>query len=82
MILPDREIKRAIKKKLIAIDPAPSDDAYASTSVDLTLDPLLRIFRNVGPGVIIDPGQPGYKVKQLLDAVTDAVIRSSSTNRC
>jgi dCTP deaminase len=71
MILTDREIKLALKKKLIAIDPAPATNAYASTSVDLTLDPLLRIFRNTGAGVIIDPGLPGYQVKQLLLGVTD-----------
>jgi dCTP deaminase len=71
MILTDREIKSALKKKLIAIDPAPATNAYASTSVDLTLDPLLRIFRNTGAGVIIDPGLPGYQVKQLLLGVTD-----------
>ena len=47
-------------------------DAYASTSVDLTLDPLLRIFRTTGAGIIIDPGLPGYQVKQLLNGVTDA----------
>jgi hypothetical protein len=40
MILPDREIKGLLAKKLIAIDPAPKADAYASTSVDLT--PLAR----------------------------------------
>ncbi len=71
MILPDREIKSALKKKLIAIDPAPAANAYASTSVDLKLDPLLRIFRNTGAGVIVDPGMPGYQVRQLLDGVTD-----------
>lgn len=70
MILTDREIKKALAKKLVVIDPAPVADAYASTSVDLTLDPLVRIFRT-GTGVIIDPGMPGYKVKALLDGVTD-----------
>ena len=72
MILTDREIKLALKKKLIAIDPAPATNAYSSTSVDLTLDPLLRIFRNTGAGVIIDPGMPGYEVRRLLLGVTDA----------
>jgi dCTP deaminase len=71
MILPDREIKKSLAKKLIVIDPAPAADAYASTSVDLTLDPLLRIFRETGEGVIIDPGMPGYQVRTLLNGVTD-----------
>jgi dCTP deaminase len=71
MILTDREIRKALAARLIVIDPAPALEAYASTSVDLTLDPLLKIFRATGPGVIIDPGLPGYKVKQMLDGVTD-----------
>jgi dCTP deaminase len=73
MILPDREIKKLLAKKLIVIDPAPTADAYASTSVDLTLDPLLRVFRAVGEGIIIDPTMPGYKVRTLLDGLTDPV---------
>jgi len=76
MILTDREIKKALAKKLVVIDPEPAADAYASTSVDLTLDPLLKIFR-IGTGVIIDPGMPGYKVKELLDGATDALTITS-----
>src|SRR6516165_163190 len=74
MILPDREIKKLLAKKLIVIDPAPTADAYSSTSVDLSLDPLLRVFRAVGPGVIIDPSMPGYKVRAMLDGLTDPVM--------
>jgi dCTP deaminase len=70
MILTDREIRKSLAQKLVVIEPAPAADAYASTSVDLTLDPLLRIFRT-GTGVIIDPGMPGYQTKALLDGVTD-----------
>jgi deoxycytidine triphosphate deaminase len=55
MILPDREIKKLLAKKLIRIDPPPGSNAYASTSVNLTLDALLQVFRAVGPGVIINP---------------------------
>lgn len=39
MILTDREIKIAIDRELIGIDPEPAADAFSSTSVDLTLDP-------------------------------------------
>jgi dCTP deaminase len=70
MILTDREIKKSLANKQVVIDPSPAKDAYASTSVDLTLDPLLRIFRT-GAGVIIDPGLPGYQIKQILNGVTD-----------
>jgi deoxycytidine triphosphate deaminase len=64
MILSDREIKKALANESIVIDPAPALDAFASTSVDLTLDARLQIFRT-GTGVIIDPGMPGYQVKGL-----------------
>lgn len=72
MILTDREIQKALDSGLIVIDPAPSiDDAYDSTTVDLTLDPLIRIFRPIPSGLIIDPGMPGYKVRELIEGVTD-----------
>ncbi len=71
MILTDREIKKLLKDRLIAIEPSPPLDAYDSTSVDLTLDPLLRIFRTNAPGLIIDPGTAGYKAKDLILSVTD-----------
>ena len=77
MILPDREIKKALANKSIVIDPAPALAAFASTSVDLTLDARLQIFRT-GAGVIIDPGMPGYQVKTLLDGVTDTFTISAA----
>jgi dCTP deaminase len=76
MILTDREIKNSLASGLILIDPPPPADAYASTTVDLTLDPTLRLFRKIAPGlsVTIDPGLPGYKAKDLLAGVTDALV--------
>jgi dCTP deaminase len=71
MILTDREIQKLLKGRLISIEPNPPLDAYDSTSVDLSLDPLLRIFRTNAPGLIIDPGTPGYKAKDLILSVTD-----------
>lgn len=54
MILTDREIRTAIRRGAIIIDPAPSEDAYSSTSVDLTLDPVLTIFNEPKDGYGID----------------------------
>lgn len=73
MILTDREIQKLLKIGLISIDPNPPIDAYDSTAVDLTLDPLIRLFRTDVPGLIIDPGMPGYKAKDLILSVTDPV---------
>jgi dCTP deaminase len=76
MILTDREIRNSLAFGLIVIDPLPAVDAYDSTSVDLTLDPTLREFKPPTHGltVAIDPGRPGYKAKQLLDQITEAVV--------
>jgi dCTP deaminase len=76
MILTDREIKNALASGLILIDPLPAAEAYASTTVDLTLDENLRLFKALPPGlsVAIDPGMPGYKAKDLLAGVTEPLI--------
>lgn len=73
MILTDREIKASLANGLIIIEPTPDQDAYESTTVDLTLDPTLRTFRPAAPGlsVAVDPGQPGYKAKDLIAGVTE-----------
>src|ERR1700756_2999533 len=71
MILTDREIQKLIKSKLISIEPKPPLEAYDSTAVDLTLDPLIRVFRTNAPGLIIDPGAPGYSAPELIRSATD-----------
>jgi deoxycytidine triphosphate deaminase len=65
MILTDREIKISLASGQIIIDPAPTSDAYDSTTVDLTLDQTLRIFKKAAPGlaVAVDPGMPVTKRK-------------------
>ena len=73
MILTDREIQKLLKNRLISIEPIPPIDAYDSTAVDLTLDPLIRVFRTNTPGLIIDPSAPGYEVKELIRSATDPV---------
>lgn len=73
MILTDREIQKLLKNGLISIEPKPPVEAYDSTAVDLTLDPLIRVFRTITPGLIIDPSAPGYKVTELIRSATDPV---------
>ena len=76
MILTDREIQIALSKQQIVIDPAPVLEAYTSTSVDLTLDPILTVFKeNLGDDAIetvIDPTHQKFKVEQTLQKVTDS----------
>jgi dCTP deaminase len=76
MILTDREIQNLLKKGLISIEPKPPLTAYDSTAVDLTLDPLIRVFRTNTPGLIIDPGAAGYKATELIRSATDPLIIS------
>lgn len=72
MILTDREIQIALSCKQIIIDPLPQPVAYSSTSVDLTLDPILNIFKTGTPAVkkIIDPTIPDHTVDEILAEIT------------
>lgn len=73
MILTDREIQTALRKGAIKIVPEPRQDAYSSTSVDLTLDPFLSIFHAPVPGkaTVIDPTVRTLKTEELLKTMTD-----------
>lgn len=60
MILTDREIRIALERGLISIDPAPDDEtAFSSTAVDLTLDSTIILFNKPIEGVeqVIDPSK-------------------------
>jgi dCTP deaminase len=78
MILSDREIRLANDHHLIRLIPcpAPGSSRWSSTTVDLTLDAELRVWR---PGRtpagddVIDPVAPGYNTNQLIARDTDAV---------
>ena len=68
MILTDREIQMALENRAIIIDPEPSLQNYSSTSVDLTLDPTLSVFREELDGieVVLDPSKPGFSHEAVL----------------
>lgn len=76
MILTDREIQIALQRKQIIIDPLPQVDvAYSSTSVDLTLDPILTLF-NIGKKFVkkvIDPTDEDYDINEALKELTKEV---------
>ncbi len=74
MILTDREIKIAIDQNLIGLEPEPAAEAFSSTSVDLTLDPQARTFRDeIGQGVVLDPGAPNFRFHSVVDTLTENV---------
>ena len=73
MILTDREIKVALARGTLVIDPRPDDGAFASTSVDLTLDPTFSEFRQgpTGVDISIDPTLPGFDPDAVMEQVTE-----------
>lgn len=75
MIFTDREIQIAIEQKLIAIDPPPKDNAYSSTTVDLTLDPTISEYVAPTPGteIVIDPTHSDYDHEAILTNHTKQV---------
>ena len=75
MILTDREIQIALQVGTIVIEPEPADQAYSSTSVDLTLDPMISEFIKPQTGIdlCIDPSSAGYKHDDVLRSVTRQV---------
>jgi len=64
VILTDREIELAIKHGQIELDPPPDDDAYSSTSLDLTLAENAEIWESP-KGVKLFPGTVGFKYDTL-----------------
>jgi dCTP deaminase len=73
MILTDREIKMVLERGSIVIDPHPGESAFASTSVDLTLDSAFSDFRqsNAGIEIIIDPALDGFDHDAAMEQVTE-----------
>jgi dCTP deaminase len=70
LILTDREIKTHLARGTIVIDPPPV--AYDSTSVDLTLDPIIKEFKKLESGIetIIDPVNANFKDEEVLESIT------------
>jgi dCTP deaminase len=73
VILTDREIKLALEKRQIIIDPAPVVTAFSSTAVDLTLDPNLTEFNEEVGGieVVIDPSHRDFKSETVLGQISE-----------
>lgn len=73
MILTDREIKHSLDSGLISITPLPDKEAYASTSVDLTLAPKIRVYNQqaIGVDAAIDPAVSGFDVMQVIKSLSE-----------
>ncbi len=75
MILTDREIRNSLESGQFDIIPRPASEAYSSTTVDLTLGTILRIFidRTKGLKQTIDPSEPGFNAIDLINRLTERV---------
>jgi dCTP deaminase len=73
MIFTDREIKLALAQGTLIIEPRPADVAYSSTSVDLTLDPIISEFVAKNTDRHFDPGRPGYPLSEILKEETKRI---------
>jgi dCTP deaminase len=73
VILTDREIKLAIEKQLIVIDPRPRDVAFSSTAVDLTLDKNITEFKEMTGAIerVIDPSHREFQAEWILDEISE-----------
>ena len=75
MILADREIQIAIERGLITIDPQPTEKAFSSTSIDLTLDQSLTEFKKQKSGVetVLDPNHVDFSPESSLSDLTELI---------
>jgi dCTP deaminase len=77
VILTDREIQLALSKNQIAIQPSPAIEAYSSTSVDLTLDDHITVFKDDllddALESAIDPSHPNFVAERTLAKITNQV---------
>jgi dCTP deaminase len=75
MILTDREIQTALEQELLVIEPRPLDEAYSSTTVDLTLDAHISEYNSVAGGMetILDPSHADYRHEEILASCTTSI---------
>jgi dCTP deaminase len=76
VILTDREIKLALEKKLILIDPTPDENAFSSTAVDLTLDDNISEFKEGSGGIeqAIDPSHREFQPEKTLALISNKLV--------
>jgi dCTP deaminase len=79
LILTDREITISLERGLINIDPRPRENYFSSTSVDLTLDPILARFIATSGGIDItlDPSHADFRAEEALTKLTESITISS-----
>lgn len=66
------KLQIALERGSLIIDPRPGERAFASTSVDLTLDPTFSTFKEFKEGldISIDPARDGFDHDSVMDEIT------------
>ena len=72
MILTDREIKMALERESLVINPRPRENSFASTSVDLTLGQTFSEFiqPQTGLAISVDPALDGFDHNTVMGQIT------------
>jgi dCTP deaminase len=80
LILTDREILISLDRGLIKIDPRPDGEAFTSSAVDLTLDPVIWIVRDPKPAIenVIDPRAQGFNAEEVMREFSEEETISAS----
>lgn len=76
MILSDREIKAAIARGFLKLDPEPKPEHWSSTAIDLTLDAELRVWEpghGSGVDVTFCPGTRDFNYTEVAEKHTRRV---------
>jgi dCTP deaminase len=73
LILTDREILISLDRRLITIEPCPEEEAFTSSAVDLTLDPLIAIVQEPTPALenVVDPRAKGFNAEEVMRRLSD-----------
>jgi dCTP deaminase len=73
LILTDREIQISLDRELIAIKPRPDQEAFTSTAVDLTLDPLIALMRDPTFAIetTINPRANDFNAENVMRGLSD-----------
>jgi len=72
VILTDREIKMALERESLVINPRPRENSFASTSVDLTLGQTFSEFirPQTGLAISVDPALDGFDHNTVMGQIT------------
>jgi dCTP deaminase len=73
LILTDREIQISLDRELITIKPRPDQEAFTSTALDLTLDPLIALMRDPTFAVetTINPRAKDFNAEDVMRNLSD-----------